>query len=762
MADDALDELSKEARAVANSLKQMGDAAKGAQAPLAGVGESAEDASRSTQVLTHALGELAADGLNNAIDAALRFGPALVEAAAGSERHQMALQQLGAAYGVVQQATNGVVSAEQAAAVQQRALQSGLRLSAQELAAVTARARDFARSTGTDLNQALEQLTDQLINPGEELSKFGIRLQQGMEAGDQLRETLRQLTEQAGQTGVAQASLSESMEMATRAQREATDALAGFIAQRLELADFFTQFSGWLTQATTDANSFNSMIEAAVGTLTEMIGLRSTAMAPQAQSASGQFTTEAGAIASRLRARGFNLGGVELGRLGVQGTPEQRARILEALQRAERGALEGGAQETLGFAGGRGVTRQQALQQQLRGLTAEIEQTFAEQERIRIEAERATERARRAEINRRNRVSGGGGGGGGRAEAERFASEQADLLTREPFRRLPTDTAGLASFFAGFRPGAERVQAGLGTADIATRSAIERMTSGRSALEALDLTGRRQEGQRQELLARGREDAAGRLQVQTLRERRTALLDLLEANTAYMDQARQANASEQSINDLLTQRIGIQTSLAETTRALTEEQYRFTESQQFVLDKATEVAGVLGGTLVDAAFAAQDAQANAGATFAQVVEDQTRAFLRSLARQSVVSALQETAKGVGALAMGNVPGSIAHFKSAGLHAATAAAAGIGAAAMGPQTSATPAAAGGAAGAGTTTAARADDRQTGGGGGPLTLVVNVSGAAFTDAGVQQAVGSALREAVGTGAIRREHLVGLLGG
>jgi hypothetical protein len=287
------------------------------------------------------------------------------------------------------------------------------------------------------------------------------------------------------------------------------------------------------------------------------------------------------------------------------------------------------------------------------------------------------------------------------------------------------------------------------------------MTSGRSALEALDLTGRRQEGQRQELLARGREDAAGRLQVQTLRERRTALLDLLEANTAYMDQARQANASEQSINDLLTQRIGIQTSLAETTRALTEEQNRFTESQQFVLDKATEVAGVLGGSLVDAAFAAMDAQANAGATFAQVIEDQTRAFLRNLAKQSVVSALQETAKGFGALAIGS-PGALGHFKSAGLHAAAAAAAGIGAAAMGPQTSATPAAAGGAAGAGTTTAARADDRQTGGGGGPLTLVVNVSGAAFTDAGVQQAVGSALREAVGTGAIRREHLVGLLGG
>jgi len=85
--------------------------------------------------------------------------------------------------------------------------------------------------------------------------------------------------------------------------------------------------------------------------------------------------------------------------------------------------------------------------------------------------------------------------------------------------------------------------------------------------------------------------------------------------------------------------------------------------------------------------------------------------------------------------------------------------------MGPQTDRAATAAGGAAGRageGAATAARADDRQTGGAGGPLTLVVNVSGAAFTDAGVQQAVGSALREAVGTGAIRREHLVGLLGG
>lgn len=767
MADDALNVLADDLRVVRRAMADMAKSAKEAKDATADLGDTSESASSGVQRLAGAVGDtlksafsqLASEIRNAAVNGLENFISNIPEAAAGAERHQTALRQLGGAYAYVQHATNGVVSAEQAALVQQRAMQAGLRLSAQELAAVTARARDFARSTGTDINQALEQLTDQLINPGEELSKFGIRLQQGMEAGDQLRETLRQLTDQASRTGAAQVSLSESLEMTTRAQREANEALAGFIAQKLELADFFTQFSSFLTdtmsQARTWGETFTTMGRAVGGTLAEITGMgRGSFGGPaQNQSASGAFIEQAGPLAQQLRQRGFTLRGVQLGEVGVQATPEQRRQLLQLLQRNAATA-------------GRATAAQQAeLDTALSGLVGQAQRGFGErqaQEAQRRAAEEARATAeRQAEINRRNRVSRGAGGGGDREEARRLAREQADLLTREPFRRLPTDTAGLASFFAGFRPGAERVQAGLGTADIATRSAIERMTSGRSALEALDLTGRRQEGQRQELLARGREDAAGRLQVQTLRERRTALLDLLDANTAYMDQAREANASEQSINDLLTQRIGIQTSLAETTRALTEEQYRLSESQQFVLEKSTEVAGVLGGTLVDAAFAAMDAQANAGATFAQVIEEQTRAFLRNLAKQSVVSALQETAKGFGALAIGS-PGALGHFKSAGLHAAAAAAAGIGAAAMGPQTSATPAAAGGAAGAGTTTAARADDRQTGGGGGPLTLVVNVSGAAFTDAGVQQAVGSALREAVGTGAIRREHLVGLLGG
>lgn len=821
MADDSLQDLSRQLQLARRSLDEMARSARSSADATKKVGDEAEGAAESAVALQHAVttvneafSNLSRMAGESAVSALTNFISNIPQAAAGAERHQTALRQLGGAYAYVQQATNGVVSAEQAALVQQRALQSGLRLSAQELAAVTARARDFARSTGTDINQALEQLTDQLINPGEELSKFGIRLQAGTEAGDAMREALRQLQQQAAQTAPAQASLAETLEMTARAQREASDALSGFIAKRLELRDFFTQFTSYLDDTVGRIESLGDAFDAVKNTiegtvlelldqfnrlggpasliggsiLSQIPGLRaipqglqsvsdlfrSTVINPQQQqlqqrlaaqnqSASGAFIEQAGPLAQQLRGRGFNLRGVRLGEVGVQATPEQRRQLLQLLQRNAATA-------------GRATAAQQAeLDTALSGLTSQAQRGFAEREAARRAEEARIAAEREAEIRRRNEAqnaqarqaaasAAAAAAARARQEDERRAREEAERLTREPFRRLPTDTAGLASFFAGFRPGAERVQAGLGTADIATRSAIERMTSEQAALEALDLTGRRQEGQRQELLARGQEGAAGRLQVQALQERRTALLDLLEANKAYMDQAREANASEQSMNDLLTQRIGLQTALAETTRALTEEQYRMGEGQQFVLEKATELVGVLGGSLVDAAFAAMDAQSNAGATFAQVMEDQTRSFLRNLAKQSVVSALQETAKGVGALAMGNLPGALGHFKSAGFHAAAAAAAGLGAAAMGPQVErgaaagATGAAAGGAS---VPTSARTDDRQTGGG-GPLNLTINVSGAAFTDIGVQQAVGSALREAVGTGVIRRDQLVGLFGG
>lgn len=823
MADDSLQDLSRQLQLARRSLEEMARAARESASETDKVGTEAEGASsgvatlnRAVNSVTEAFGNLSRMGAEAVTGALSNFVQNIPQAAASAERHQTALRQLGAAYGYVQQATNGAVSAEQAAMVQQRALQSGLRLSAQELAAVAARAREYANATGTDLNQALEQLADNLVDPGEELRKFGVFLQAGQSAGDNFRQALQQIQEQAARTAPAQTTLAEATEQATRAQREATDALSGFIAQSVGLRDFFTQFTSFITEASTETQGFSGHIlalkdtivgvirevanmdfgitaaarragqlidlipggaaarrraEAALSPVTSLpgqvastigtavnaaIGLGGAQPTARGQSGAGGFIEQAGPLAQQLRSRGFNLRGVQLGQLGQQASPEERQQLLQLLQRT---AATGTASR---------VAQQQELDRVIAQVTASSDlRRVNEQARAIDEAERAR-REREAEIARRNaaearqQASRRASAGRGDAEADRRAREEADRLSREPFRRQPTDTAGLASFFAGFRPGAEAVTAGLGTADIATRSAREREASARAAQESLDFTARRQEAERQLLLAGGQEAAAGALQVRVLRERRDALQQLLDANTAYLDQARNAHASEQSLNDLMTQRIGIQTALAETTRNLTEEQAQLSTTQQFVLDKSSELAGVLGGSLVEAAFAAQDAQANASATFAKVIADQTRSFLRSSAQQSTVSALQETAKGVGQLAIGNVPGALVHFKSAGLHAVAAAAAGLGAAAMGPQTQAAAAASAGAAGGATTpSSARADDRQTSGG-GPLNLTINVSGAAFTDIGVQQAVGSALREAVGTGVIRRDQLVGLFGG
>jgi hypothetical protein len=753
VADDALKELSREARDVSRALKQMGDAAKDAQAPLEGVSDAAEQSAGQTQILNHALGDLAADGFRSAIDAALEFGPALVDAATRAETHQRALQQLGGAYGYVQQATAGAVSAEQAASVQQRVLQSGLRLSAQELAAVTARAREYSRATGTELGQALDQLTDQLINPGEELSRFGVRLQQGMEAGDAMREALRQLQEQAAQTGTSAASLSESVDMASRASREAADAIAGLVAQRLELAQFFTQFASWVTDAARATNGWDEAVTAVVGTLREAIGLRagvSAGAAQAAQSASGAFVEQAGPAAARLRARGFNLGGIQLGQLGTQATPEQRARLLSTLASAERGGAPG---ESLGFAGGRGLTRQQILQQQLASLTAEIEDTARMRAAEEAAAARAAEQERQREVRRRNRVAGGGGG------AARAAAPQEQPVDVR-IERLPSDAAGLASMFGGFSREIERQREARGGTLEQRIGGVSLQRQSAEAELALQAAGMRQ----------GEAEASQRRErIKILREQREALSGLLVEAQREEQTARAFGRPVAEVNGLIQQRIGLQTALTQTTRelvdatdAMTQSSYALSTSQQFVLDKGVEVAGFLGGAFTDAIFAAMDAQSNAGASFAQVMEDQTRAFLRNLARQSVVEALKETALGIGALAVGNVPGASAHFSSAAMHGAVAAAAGIGAAAMGPQPNrAAGATAPATASGGATTAARADDRQTGGG-GPLNLTINVSGAAFTDAGVQVAVSNSLREAVGTGVLRREHLNGLFGG
>lgn len=760
MADDSMKALADELKAVRRALDDMAKGAKDAQDDTKKLGETAERAGAGARALAAVTGtlksslvELKDEALHEATAALEEFARNLPESAARSERHEQALRQLGAAYGAVQHATNGAVSAEQAAAVQQRALQGGLRLSAQELAAVTSRAREFARSTGTDLNQALEQLTDQLVDPGEELRKFGVFLRTGMNAGDALRETLRQLGAQAGQTRTAQLSLAESMEAATRAQQEASDALAGMIAQRLELADFFTQFTSWVNDARGATDGWKTATDAVLGTLREAVGLRSQIGGAANQSASGAFTGQAGALMQQARARGLNFRGFEIGRLGVDATPEQRNRVLTLLRRAAMGNL--GASFD-----GRGVDAQAALDAELGGFSAEVGQTRADRERQQREAAAAAARARAEELARRNRASQSAGGGGTRAprEAEGFGIGTAGFLTdlaRNTFERLRREFNSARSPAEGggvfVRP--QTVEDRFGALQRRRQSADARM-----ALDASDDPQQRFMGGMFSRDAGRAETQQRQERIRVIREQQTALRELLAASQAEVDTAMRHGRPISDVNELLRQRIGIQTALAQSNRDLVAAQEEQMSGFAVVGEK---LLGVLDG-VAEGVGESVVAAFEGSKSFGEAMEEMARATLRAVAKMAIVEALKNAAMAVAAAATYRYDAAAQHGIAAGLWTAVGGAAVGGVAAMGTGQKPAASAGGGAPAAraeGGGRAARADDRATGG--GPLTLVLNVSGAAFTDAGVQQAAAVAIREAAGNGFLRREHLAPLLG-
>ena len=129
------------------------------------------------------------------------------------------------------------------------------------------------------------------------------------------------------------------------------------------------------------------------------------------------------------------------------------------------------------------------------------------------------------------------------------------------------------------------------------------------------------------------------------------------------------------------------------------------------------------------------------------MQRQLRAVLVSLAKQSAVEALKNTALGVAAFAGGSVPQGLAYLKAAGLWAATGVAAGVGAAAI-PRVDSAAAQAGGG---GARTPAPAQARAGGASqesSGPLVLNINVNGALMNE-GVEESIVRALDRAATRG-------------
>lgn len=304
-------------RDLAGSAK---DAEKGSAALLAEVTKL----SSAMQTLKENAIEAAAEGLRE-------FVRSIPEGLVNAERHQQALGALGAAYGEVQRATLGSVSAEQAWQAQQRVAQAGIQLTAQELAAVTQRAREYARTTGTDLNQALEQLADQLVDPGEELRKFGITLQSGLTRTEGIRSALAQLTQQVSATARPTLTAAEAQEQFNRSLGRATDEVGAFLARAVGLTEFFAQTATYLDEITDGTRSWTEALGDAVqGTVTEALGGRSTTSRTAGQA--GNFASAYNQSVDALRRAGVDTRAYPMaGQLSTLSREEQQ-RVLEIVQ----------------------------------------------------------------------------------------------------------------------------------------------------------------------------------------------------------------------------------------------------------------------------------------------------------------------------------------------------------------------------------------------------------------------------------------------
>jgi hypothetical protein len=165
-------------------------------------------------------------------------GEALAQSAMRGEDHAEALAALGSAYQLVRAATNDTVSAEQALRVQQQLTQSGLRVSGEELAAITQKAREYAQANQIDVGQALAQVTDALRTGSKEgLQRYGIELTQSSNRANGFHRTMDGLRRSLASTTPEARSLGEEHARLSRSIGEAVDRFALAIAKLIRLKE---------------------------------------------------------------------------------------------------------------------------------------------------------------------------------------------------------------------------------------------------------------------------------------------------------------------------------------------------------------------------------------------------------------------------------------------------------------------------------------------------------------------------------------------
>ncbi len=218
------------------SLDSVGNAATAAKNKADSVGDSLADSFKAGGKV---LGSIAAG-----VTAVVGLGTAIASAAAEGERHAAALQRLGTAYDQVTAATNGTVSAEEAVRVQQSLVSAGMDVTAEQLGVITRRAREYAQSTGVDMSQALEQVTQALqgLEAGG-LRRFGATVDANASRSQNFANVIDQMRTSFRGVDPPARTLGEDMQHVRRGFTESLSAAAAWVAEATGLSTVVHEIS---------------------------------------------------------------------------------------------------------------------------------------------------------------------------------------------------------------------------------------------------------------------------------------------------------------------------------------------------------------------------------------------------------------------------------------------------------------------------------------------------------------------------------------
>lgn len=697
--------------------------------------------------------------LSRAVGLLSDFAQATMQGAAANEQHERALRLLGGAYDTVAVQTRGAVTAEQALRTQQSLAQSGLRMTTEQLGVVTRAAREYALATGTETTQALDQLTDALRGgEAEGLRRFGIALQQGQSRASAFETSLRRLGDQQRAMAPAAQTMAEANEQLTQSWSGLANTLFADLARWADLQGYVTGLAQGIRELTAAHGNLHAVL---TGNTQEDVQRRANDTERNRELDLRQEYTQ---LTEQLRTRlpAGQAESLSFGRarnLNAAQLSDRVARMRAILARSASVVDARGTGNTLAFARGDGEVAPSrvgalltadptATAEEIAALARDTQQTETENlgARARLASARDARIQREEQERLRANRTPGGGGSAAQYSASRFdlADQINSLFTLLRDAGLGSPTRARASYASSERELADLLSTITGQASGAGYRTLERRPGedlatflGRSSQGANDfLTSRRDALDAERQAIRDKQASQREIENELEQERLQRERSKGDAQTE-LDRA----AASRDRTQLFRSDVGAQFSsqfvpAADATKTAAEQ---MAEGVKGAFDTMT-------GAIKSHVAAVIEGRESIGEALRAIAHE----TLLSLAQEAIGRSLMETAAGIAALTnpitAATAPG---HFAAAGVYAAVAGLAGIGAYA----TNAPAAAAATAPGGRVAPAASAGSLAGGSSSGAQSITINVNGTVMDREGTANAILGAVNDAIERGGMLR---------